>query len=630
MDESVSLAAASNTFRCAPRCAPKNADDNEHEANAAICTLREEPQKDFAVSVWVNASKGSTLGKGTYGIVRTGSICINECADKNESAIKTFLGREGLAFSQTVLREIIPLCSLPAHENVLKPRVVYADEKNRIHFSSERMKSNLHERLKSSSATLDQKLEWSLQLIRAVDHMHSNGFLHRDIKLENVFLDDSDAVVLGDLGMSRFASPIVSPPFSSGVCTLWTRAPELCAYALDGRKNVREVVYDASVDCWSLGVTILSIFASRYFFQGKDEEDMLRLVFTTLGKPCEESESWGVCRETRNSKSRWKAIAQAQPLLSSNTNEVLDSLLIECSRRRITIHPDLLRSILPFLAMEPERRGSAREALENSYWVTVDRELQKSEKQKQKKSKATKKSLFARLTSLPPPKTEKEKTTKKASLVKDENVLFLSSAYYNYSFKCSTSMSTTTNLPPSSTNLNNEEDIYNSCTTRGVLRLAVTEWILSLQKSLSLMPLTIIDSILFWERVRDLVDVQVKNEMVLAAACCSLVSKMHEYTIYSSQRWIRCLSNSATVDDLVKYEMLALKTSNCQVFTDFTKHPMFILNTKLKNIERNVNVTSGDRDRILLVLCKELSQFHTRDIGIEILVSRSLLALDAD
>jgi serine/threonine protein kinase len=616
---------STRSFRCAPlkkklRDVVEDDSGGEKGKDDVICAL----QPDMLVnnvSILINTSKNSTLGKGTYGIVRTGSTLLNGLADKNESAFKTFLGKDGIFFSQTVLREIIPLCSLPHHENVLKPRIVFVDEKNRLHFSSKRMRCNLHERLKSSSSSLQQKMQWSFQLIHAVNHMHVNGFLHRDIKLENVFLDEGDNVVLGDLGMSRFECKFVSPKFSSGVCTLWTRAPELCAYAVEGRKNSRELSYDSSVDCWSLGVTILSIFAARYFFQGKDEEDMLKLIFTSLGKPSEEtiSDSWGIGRETRTSKSRWKLIAQSTTLLSENTEDVLDSLLLECSKRRIIMHPDLLRSILPLLALEPKLRGSTKDVLLNPFWKTVESEKIKVDKTPQKDNVLF--GLKKKIITVKKGDTEEGKCKEKnvPISIPKENVLFLCTKYFELESKSEEGIDLR-GESSCSPRPKNENDIYESCTTRGVLRLAITEWILSLRKSLALLPLTIIDSILFWEHVRDLVDVEVKNEMVLAAACCSLVSKIHEYTLYTSQRWIRCLSNSASVEELVKYEMLALKTSNCCIFTSYLSHPIYLLDKAAVS-----DVTASHREKILMNLCSLLAKFHTKDVRIDELVSRSLL-----
>ena len=99
--------------------------------------------------------------------------------------------------------------------------------------------------------------------------------------------------------------------------------------------------------------------------------------------------------------------------------------------------------------------------------------------------------------------------------------------------------------------------------------------------------------------------------MVLAAACCSLISKVHEYTIFSNSRWIRCLSNSATVDELVKYELLALKTSNCKMFIEYKNHPITLLNTAIK--DQNLFILDDHREKILHSLCLFLSKNHTRE-----------------
>jgi serine/threonine protein kinase len=41
------------------------------------------------------------------------------------------------------------------------------------------------------------------ELVSAVEHLHVNNVVHRDIKLENIFLDEHFSVRLGDFGLAQ-------------------------------------------------------------------------------------------------------------------------------------------------------------------------------------------------------------------------------------------------------------------------------------------------------------------------------------------------------------------------------------------------------------------------------------------
>ena len=44
--------------------------------------------------------------------------------------------------------------------------------------------------------------KWICQTANALQHIHSLGFIHRDVKPENLFLDANDNVKLGDFGLT--------------------------------------------------------------------------------------------------------------------------------------------------------------------------------------------------------------------------------------------------------------------------------------------------------------------------------------------------------------------------------------------------------------------------------------------
>jgi serine/threonine protein kinase len=61
------------------------------------------------------------------------------------------------------------------------------------------------------------------QLLEGARAMHELGFLHGDLKPDNVLVTGSGDVKICDFGLSRAAAPAGrdEPPYTSGVVTLW-------------------------------------------------------------------------------------------------------------------------------------------------------------------------------------------------------------------------------------------------------------------------------------------------------------------------------------------------------------------------------------------------------------------------
>ncbi|XP_058587848.1 hormonally up-regulated neu tumor-associated kinase isoform X2 [Neofelis nebulosa] len=95
------------------------------------------------------------------------------------------------------------------------------------------------------------------QLISAVEHLHRAGVVHRDLKIENLLLDEDNNIKLIDFGLSNCAGILGhSDPFSTQCGSPAYAAPELLA-----RKK-----YGPKIDVWSIGVNMYAMLTGTLPF----------------------------------------------------------------------------------------------------------------------------------------------------------------------------------------------------------------------------------------------------------------------------------------------------------------------------------------------------------------------------
>ncbi|XP_057797387.1 probable serine/threonine-protein kinase At1g54610 [Salvia miltiorrhiza] len=180
------------------------------------------------------------------------------------------------------------------------------------------------------------------QLLRGLDHCHSCGVLHRDIKGSNLLIDNSGILKIADFGLASFYDPHHSQPLTSRVVTLWYRPPELLLGA---------TYYGTAVDLWSTGCILAELYAGKPIMPGRTEVEQLHKIFKLCGSPSEEY--W------RKSKLPHATIFKPQQPYKRRVVETFKDFPAPA-----------LALIEILLSIDPADRGSASSALKSEFFTT--------------------------------------------------------------------------------------------------------------------------------------------------------------------------------------------------------------------------------------------------------------------
>lgn len=110
---------------------------------------------------------------------------------------------------------------------------------------------------------------YTYQILEGTVFCHSRRVLHRDLKPQNLLIDQKGAIKLADFGLGRaFGIPVRA--YTHEVVTLWYRAPEV----LLGSQR-----YSCPVDVWSIACIFAEMVNKRPLFHGDSEIDQLFRIF---------------------------------------------------------------------------------------------------------------------------------------------------------------------------------------------------------------------------------------------------------------------------------------------------------------------------------------------------------------
>ncbi|XP_020226207.1 CBL-interacting serine/threonine-protein kinase 3 [Cajanus cajan] len=207
---------------------------------------------------------GRTIGEGTFSKVKfarnsqTGEPVALKILDK-EKVLKYMMAEQ-------IQREIATM-KLIKHPNVVQLYEVMGS-KTKIYIILEFVTGGeLFDKILNNGRMSEKEgRRYFQQLINAVDYCHSRGVYHRDLKLENLLLDDSGNLKISDFGLSALSQQIRDDGLLHTTCgTPNYVAPEV----------LNDVGYDgAAADLWSCGVILFALLAGYLPF---DDSNVLNL-----------------------------------------------------------------------------------------------------------------------------------------------------------------------------------------------------------------------------------------------------------------------------------------------------------------------------------------------------------------
>jgi len=211
------------------------------------------------------------LGSGNYGAV----FVVKHKITNDEFAAKV-IDRSKLKpkDDKAVYDEVRVLKSLRQHENIVS-LINFFETPTEFHIVLEYARGgDVFERLAKRRfySERDARL-LAKEFLLALQYIHSMGYVHRDLKAENLLLsdqrDDSSGLKVADFG---FAKRMSDAPTNKGLLTRCGTptyvAPEICMGS----------PYGKGVDVWSAGVLLYLLLGGYLPFQSSDHKELFRKI----------------------------------------------------------------------------------------------------------------------------------------------------------------------------------------------------------------------------------------------------------------------------------------------------------------------------------------------------------------
>ncbi|XP_028906517.1 serine/threonine-protein kinase Nek4 isoform X4 [Ornithorhynchus anatinus] len=204
------------------------------------------------------------VGKGSYGEV----TLVRHRQEKKQFVIKKLNLRSASSRERKAAEQEAQLLSQLKHPNIVTYRESWEGEDGLLYIVMGFCEGgDLYHKLKKQKGKLlpeNQVVEWFVQIAMALQYLHENHILHRDLKTQNVFLTRTNIIKVGDLGIARvlenqydMASTLIGTPYYM--------SPELFSNR----------PYSYKSDVWALGCCVYEMTTLKHAFNAKDMNSLV-------------------------------------------------------------------------------------------------------------------------------------------------------------------------------------------------------------------------------------------------------------------------------------------------------------------------------------------------------------------
>ena len=206
----------------------------------------------------------SLLVKGTYGTV----YLVQETTSKKFYANKKIKYLARSRYDKTSIVNELRLLACHRCPFIINLHNAYIKD-GYLNFITEYAKkgdlSKMIKRNKVKGTLFNEKTikKYLFELCIAVEYLHKNNVIHRDIKAANVFISKSNTVKLGDVGIIKVLQPAYKYA-NTNIGTPYYMSPEL----------YKHQKYNTKTDIWSIGVLLYELMTLRPPYNATNINDL--------------------------------------------------------------------------------------------------------------------------------------------------------------------------------------------------------------------------------------------------------------------------------------------------------------------------------------------------------------------